>query len=303
MMTRLCTSGRQRGSRGAQSDASSSLYIAERPAYGASITTPTSPVPIASAAVHRAPTATTVMPIDLTILFDNEPGRPDLESLWGFAALIEAHGRRVLFDSGSNGRVLLRNMRRLAIDPAGIDLIFLSHAHWDHIGGLDSMLELAPKATVVVHAGFSKHLVADLERLCARLIVVDEAPMELAPGLISTGMLPSEPPEHALIILGDHSADVALVTGCAHPGITELTARAAEVSGRPVTWAIGGFHLMYSDPTSIAATADALRSQGVQRLLATHCTGSAARGMLASRWGKGFIDAGLGRAIRLDPIH
>ena len=240
------------------------------------------------------------MPIDLTILFDNESGRPDLESLWGFAALIEAHGRRVLFDSGSNGRVLLRNMRRLEIDPTGIDLIFLSHAHWDHIGGLDSILELTPKATVVVHAGFSKHLIADLERLCAGLVVVDEAPVELAPGLISTGMLPSEPPEHALIILDDNPAHVALVTGCAHPGIAELTARAAEVSGRPVAWAIGGFHLMYSDPTSIAATADRLHEQGVQRLLATHCTGPVAREMLAARWGTSFISGGLGGTIRLD---
>ncbi len=246
------------------------------------------------------------MSVNLTILFDNEPGRPDLESLWGFAALIEARGQRILFDSGSNGRVLLRNMERLEIDPATLDLMFFSHAHWDHIGGLDSVLELAPQATVVVHSGFSKHLLADLERLCARLIVVDTAPLEISPGLLSTGLLPSEPPEHALIIdVDDPEAGdtaTALVTGCAHPGIAELTARAAEVAGRPVTWAIGGFHLMYSDQSAIAATADQLRAQGVRRLLATHCTGPAARSMLAARWGMDFIDAGLGQSVRLLPV-
>jgi 7,8-dihydropterin-6-yl-methyl-4-(beta-D-ribofuranosyl)aminobenzene 5'-phosphate synthase len=247
------------------------------------------------------------MSVNLTILFDNEPGREDLERLWGFAALIEARGQRILFDSGSNGRALLRNMQRLGIDPAAVDLMFFSHAHWDHIGGLDSVLEMAPQATVVVHGGFSKHLTADLERLCARLIVVGEEPMALGPGLMSTGMLPSEPPEHALIIdvEGDDAerSDTALVTGCAHPGIAVLTERAARVAGRPVTWAIGGFHLMYADAASIAATADQLRAQGVQRLLATHCTGPAARSLLAERWGMDFIDAGLGRSVRLTPDH
>lgn len=240
------------------------------------------------------------MAINLTILFDNEPGRPDLECLWGFAALIETRGRRVLFDSGSNGRVLPRNMGRLQIDPSEVDLIFLSHAHWDHIGGLDSMLEWVPQTTVAVHAGFSKHLIADLERLCGQAIIVDETPQTLGPGLVSTGMLPSEPPEQALVIDDDADGTTALITGCAHPGIAELTARAAKLTGRPVTWAVGGFHLMYADPPAIAATADRLREQGVHHLLATHCTGPAARGLLAARWGHRFIDAGAGRRVRLD---
>ncbi|WP_373507395.1 MBL fold metallo-hydrolase [Thiocapsa sp.] len=90
-------------------------------------------------------------PPRLAILFDNEPGLPGLTSLWGFAALIRVGGRTILFDTGSNGRVLLKNMAALGLAAESLDLLFLSHIHWDHIGGWDSILELNPRATVVVH--------------------------------------------------------------------------------------------------------------------------------------------------------
>jgi glyoxylase-like metal-dependent hydrolase (beta-lactamase superfamily II) len=108
----------------------------------------------------------------LTILFDNEPGLPGLTSLWGFAALVRLEGRTVLFDTGSNGRVLLRNMAALGLSPESVDLLFLSHPHWDHMGGLDSFLELNPGVTVALHDGFSKHLIHDLRSLCGELIVI-----------------------------------------------------------------------------------------------------------------------------------
>ena len=91
----------------------------------------------------------------MTIVFDNYPGGPGLENLWGFAALLRLDGQSILFDTGSNGRALLRNMAALGLSPGSVDLIFLSHPHWDHMGGLDSVLELSPRARVVVHEGFS----------------------------------------------------------------------------------------------------------------------------------------------------
>ncbi|MBK5963608.1 metal-dependent hydrolase [Thiocystis minor] len=235
----------------------------------------------------------------LTILFDNYPGLPGLQTLWGFSALIRTPALTVLFDTGSNGRVLLKNMRALDIDPAGLDMIFLSHAHWDHIGGLDSILELNPTATVVIHEGFSKHLVHDLQSLCGELIVVGSEPRELGPGIRSTGMLAADPPEQALVLDLDES--LAVIGGCSHPGIERLVEQTRSADGKPVRWAIGGFHLMYSDAPAIARAIASLRQLGVTEVVPTHCTGDAARAALRQVYGTGFIEGGVGRRIDLVP--
>jgi len=55
---------------------------------------------------------------------------------WGFSALVEVDGRRILFDTGAHPDTVLRNARDLRIDLAGVTDVILSHNHWDHTGGL-----------------------------------------------------------------------------------------------------------------------------------------------------------------------
>jgi 7,8-dihydropterin-6-yl-methyl-4-(beta-D-ribofuranosyl)aminobenzene 5'-phosphate synthase len=211
----------------------------------------------------------------MTIVFDNDPGLPGFPTLWGFAAVIQTPACTLLFDTGSNGRVLLKNMAALHLRPAAVDLLFLSHSHWDHIGGLDSFLEVNPRATVVVHEGFSQHLIQDLRALCGEVCVVGAAPQPLAPGIFSTGVFDSEPPEQALIL--DIGGVTAAISGCAHPGMERIVERARAFLGKPVSWAIGGFHLMYADAAAIARSVAALQHLGVKYVVPTHCTGDEAR--------------------------
>ncbi|MCF7991807.1 MAG: MBL fold metallo-hydrolase [Thiohalocapsa sp.] len=231
----------------------------------------------------------------LTIVFDNEPGLPELTTLWGFAAVIRVADRTLLFDTGSNGRALLRNMAALGLAPEDIDLIFLSHPHWDHIGGLDSVLEMNSRATVAVHEGFSKHLIADLRGQCGELIVVGEESAALAPGVLSTGMLDSQPPEHGMII--DAGGITAAISGCAHPGMEHIVERASAVLGKRIDWAIGGFHLMYADAPAIDRSVRALQDLGVTRVVPTHCTGALARAAFREAYGAHCLDGGVGRRI------
>ncbi|WP_295888742.1 MBL fold metallo-hydrolase [uncultured Thiohalocapsa sp.] len=248
-------------------------------------------------------------PPRLTILFDNVPGLAGLESLWGFAALIETGGQRILFDSGSNGRVLLRNMAVLGVDPAALDLLFLSHPHWDHMGGLDSVLECNPGLTLVLHEGFSRHLIADLRGQCRELVVVGAEPRALVPGLLSTGMLSGrstqqDPPEQGLVLdaaLADGVAVSAVISGCAHPGMERMVERGTAMLARPIDWAIGGFHLMYAGSSEIARCVRALAELDVAYVVPTHCTGDAAREAFARAYGERCLPGGPGRELRLRP--
>jgi 7,8-dihydropterin-6-yl-methyl-4-(beta-D-ribofuranosyl)aminobenzene 5'-phosphate synthase len=233
----------------------------------------------------------------ITTLFDNESCVAGLTPLWGFAALIETSTARVLFDTGSNGRVLLRNMAALGIADKALDMLFLSHAHWDHIGGLDSVLELNPGITVALHQGFSVHLINDLRGLCGEVIVVGPEPRELAPGVFSTGRLDGPPPEHGMLL--DLGGVTAAITGCAHPGVERIVAAGVALLEKPIHWAVGGFHLLSADRLGIDHSVARLQALGVTDVAPTHCTGEAAQEAFRAAYGEHCHAGGVGRAFAL----
>jgi 7,8-dihydropterin-6-yl-methyl-4-(beta-D-ribofuranosyl)aminobenzene 5'-phosphate synthase len=55
---------------------------------------------------------------------------------WGFSALVEADGHRLLFDTGARPETVLRNAEELGVDLADVSEVVLSHHHGDHTGGL-----------------------------------------------------------------------------------------------------------------------------------------------------------------------
>ncbi|MBN2203858.1 MAG: MBL fold metallo-hydrolase [Thermoleophilia bacterium] len=233
----------------------------------------------------------------LTILADNNPGLAGLTSLWGFSALVETGERTILFDTGSNGRVLLQNTAALGSSLEQVDMVFLSHAHWDHMGGLDSVLEINADVTVVLHEGFSAHLIRDLRTLCREVVVVGADPRRLAPGVFTTGTFSSRPPEQGMVLdLGDVAAVIA---GCAHPGIERIVERGVSLLGRPVDWAVGGFHLGGSSGADIARTVRALQDLGVTDVVPTHCTGDAATAAFERAYGERCLRGGPGRVVHL----
>ncbi|HPB76238.1 MAG TPA: MBL fold metallo-hydrolase [Chromatiaceae bacterium] len=236
----------------------------------------------------------------LTIVFDNYPGLAGCRCLWGFAAWIEFEGRNLLFDTGSNGRILLQNLATLGLAPRALDLLVLSHPHWDHMGGLDSILELNPRLTLAVHEGFSQHLIADLPGLCGELIVLGPEPRCLAPGIYASGVLDSDPPEQALLIYS--GGITAVISGCAHPGMARVVEGASAFLGKPLDWAIGGFHLMNAAAPQIEETIQALRAQGVRSVIPTHCTGDLAKAAFRRAYGTRCLEGGPGRQWDLADI-
>ena len=78
----------------------------------------------------------------------------------GFSALVtisrEGRETRVLFDAGRTSDGLVENMRRLDLSPGDIDIIVLSHGHWDHVTGMDGLVGRLgrPSMPVLIHPEF-----------------------------------------------------------------------------------------------------------------------------------------------------
>ena len=212
--------------------------------------------------------------VRITVLYDNYLADERLQTDWGFAALVEYGEQMLLLDTGTDGAVLLANMETLEIDPARIDILVLSHEHMDHTGGMAALFEAgATPDTVFVLPSFSDDLKGYITAF-ADVIEVDPG-LEITPGIVTTGELTTGPiPEQALLI--DTAVGLIVMTGCAHPGIVEVVRTARELTGRPITLVMGGFHLVETATNQIKTIIRDLHDLEVTQVAPSHCTGDGA---------------------------
>ena len=87
-------------------------------------------------------------PRRITILYDAFGPPSRLVKDWGFAALVEYGGKRVLFDTGNDAKIFESNVRQLGVDLTRLDAVVISHRHGDHTSGLTYLLEVNPGVTI-----------------------------------------------------------------------------------------------------------------------------------------------------------
>jgi 7,8-dihydropterin-6-yl-methyl-4-(beta-D-ribofuranosyl)aminobenzene 5'-phosphate synthase len=261
------------------------------------------PAPAAAPATRLVPTltpevgSTEVETVTFTVVYDNNSYDRTLRTAWGFACLVETGKATVLFDTGGDGSILLGNMARLDVDLPGIDAVVLSHIHGDHIDGLAGLLDAGVRPVVYVPATFPASFKTSV-RARTDLVEVEE-PLEILPGIYTTGEVGSDIVEQALAVeTGD---GLVVVTGCAHPGVVEMVRRAREVVEAEVALVMGGFHLRGAEERQIDGIIADFRRLGVQRVAPCHCTGGRARQMFAGAFGTCFTPAGVGWTIAVGP--
>lgn len=242
-------------------------------------------------------TPTTEHSLTITIVYDNNAYAPELTTAWGFAAVVAYDSHTLLFDTGGQGAILLRNMNALGINPLAIEHVVLSHAHNDHTGGLQQLLATGARPVVHLLPSFADNF---KQQVAAQTKAVETAPgLQMTEGVFVTGEIAEAVPEQALVLATGRG--LVIITGCAHPGVDRIVARAQELSDRPIYLVLGGFHLGSANAGEITRILRTLRQMGVQKVAPCHCTGERAIAMFAEEYGEDFIQAGVGRRIVLEP--
>lgn len=230
----------------------------------------------------------------IKIVCDNNPYASELNTAWGFSALLTGAEKTILFDTGGNGPLLLDNMEKLAIAPDKIDVVVLSHIHGDHTGGLSSLLEKNRQVAVYVPKSFPKKFRENVQKKGAKLIEVKE-PLKICQDIYSAGQLGKLIKEQFLIIRT--KAGLIIMTGCAHPGILKMVEAARDSADGDILLVMGGFHLEWATTGRIQKVISAFRQLHVQYVGPCHCCGHRARSLFERCYGKNYINIGAGKVI------
>ncbi len=290
---------------------------------------------LAGAAVLVAPTriAAAESTGQITILYDAFGTDAAMKKDWGFSALVEISGKRILFDTGNDPDIFAANIQAKNIDLTSIDFVVLSHRHSDHMAGLNHVLSVNP--TVKIYApreGFGIYgsslpssFYRKDESLPSEMRYYDGKPpevmkfgtawqraniepidktSEIAPGITLISLVSDATGTKELkeLSLAVNTADgVVLVVGCAHPGIEKIVEAAKTINPR-IRLIAGGFHLVVATDEVIAKTVATLKDTfKVENIAPGHCTGEPTFAALKRAYGDRYLYAGVGTSLPLGP--
>ena len=234
--------------------------------------------------------------VQISVVYDNNTYDKRLKPDWGFSCFVNGLEKSILFDTGANGRILLSNLEQIGIKPERIDAVVLSHEHRDHTGGLEALVRRNPKIEVWIPHFFVSSFKQGVQKQGAKVFEV-EASQSLCKRAFSTGVINGWIKEQSLVL--DTDRGLILITGCAHPRITEILAQVKEIFSKNIYLALGGFHLAGFDKADIDEIIAKFRDLGVQKVGPCHCSGDDARMYFHQEYQNDFIEIGVGKEIKI----
>jgi 7,8-dihydropterin-6-yl-methyl-4-(beta-D-ribofuranosyl)aminobenzene 5'-phosphate synthase len=245
--------------------------------------------------------------------------------------------KNILFDAAISAEPILHNMNLLGLDPKkDIDMIAISHCHFDHTAGLVGMLKEIGKQNIpiIAHPGIFRTVVEmesyiwsiGLTSENSRIRIEEEGgkwlltkePVKLVPGVMTSGeiernfekkvTLDSYNLENGSLVRDEILDDTSLylntneglvvVSSCSHAGIVNIVKQGIKLTGKErVKAVIGGFHLIDADEERIKRTVNALKDLGVEKIYTGHCTGLKAEAVFLDSFGDKFEELYSGKVL------
>jgi 7,8-dihydropterin-6-yl-methyl-4-(beta-D-ribofuranosyl)aminobenzene 5'-phosphate synthase len=266
----------------------------------------------------------------VTILSDAYGKSSSLKMDWGYSALVEYNGRRILFDAGNDADIFARNAKALGVDLNRLDFVVISHRHGDHTAGLHHLLSVNPKVKIYSpadeHFGgptpriffqrpdeslppemryFGGHPPADIPHGSAwkgvSFIQVNKI-TEVMPGINlvpTTSQIPGFLELRELSLSIQTANGQLLFVGCSHSGIEKILEEATTIDKR-VQMIFGGLHLVTTPAPEVDRITTALRERWqINQVAPGHCTGEQAFAALRKKFGDRYRYAGVGTVIAI----
>lgn len=233
----------------------------------------------------------------------------------GVSYLIRTDAQTLLMDVGNNpdnaGVPPYRsNMEALGIVWEEIDVFFVSHAHPDHLGGLPAWqarrLSLGPEPSSAGQRPV--YLPSALTVTGARATGI-AGPGRLGPDIATTGPmgylegLPfslRDPLGHEqALVVSIAGQGLVVVTGCGHPTLEKLVARAEAVFAQPVIGIVGGLHYEGKGAEDVQPHIQFLAARDPQLVaLSPHDSSPAAMAAFQAAFPNAYRPVQVGQAIR-----
>ena len=271
-------------------------------------------------------------PNRVTILYDSFGKSPTLTMDWGFAALVEYGGKRILFDTGNNAQIFEHNVKAAGVDLQKLDFVVMSHRHGDHMGGLAYLLKVNPTVKIYApkersgvygddqpsstwyrkdpslpaeqryYSGAPPEIIHMGEAWPGANFQLIDKNIEIVPGMYLIALVSDKPGtlelrELSLAIRTPNG--LVLVVGCSHPGVEHIVQEASVIDPH-INLLFGGLHQIQAPDPEVERIAGVLHDQyKLDRIAPGHCTGEPEFAALKKTFGDHHLYAGVGSVVDL----
>ena len=271
-------------------------------------------------------------PNRVTILYDSFGKSPTLTMDWGFAALVDYGGKRILFDTGNNAQIFEHNVKAAGVDLQKLDFVVMSHRHGDHMGGLAYLLKVNPSVKIYApkersgvygddqpsstwyrkdpslpaeqryYSGAPPEIIHMGEAWPGANFQLIDKNIEIVPGMYLIALVSDKPGTLELreLSLAIRTADgLVLVVGCSHPGVEHIVQEASAIDPH-INLLFGGLHQIQAPDPEVERIARVLHDQyKLDRIAPGHCTGEPEFAALKKTFGDHYLYAGVGSVVDL----
>jgi len=219
----------------------------------------------------------------------------------GFSHYIESGNKQILFDTGQSG-LFIQNANQLGIDIADVDILVLSHGHYDHTGGLRAFLEINNKAAILAkeeiftpkYSGKSRFIgLSNGDAVKSRVTYVNAVTECIKDVFIipeiklyhpedtnfrnfykktGTSFYPDDFADELFLVIRKNNR-ISIITACSHKGITNICENAVRNFELPVHMIVGGFHMKDCEAHQYQWIVQYLRNVRPDIIGVSHCTG------------------------------